>query len=89
MNLRKSDGEMLRRLNRDERDGGGGGSDSPRDTDSPPSGGVADVALTMARERCIPVIRGLVSLLLSMDSTCSVDLFVLVAKVNKCTSTCC
>ena len=81
MNLRKSDGEMLRKLNRDERDAGTSSSDSPRDTGSPPVG-AADVTLLMARDRCIPVIRGLVALLLSMDSTCNVDLFVLVAKVS-------
>jgi len=40
-----------------------------------------DSSLIVSREQCIPVVRGLVTLLLSMDFTCHVDLFIIACKV--------
>lgn len=39
-------------------------------------------SLVVSRERCIPVVRGLITLLLSMDFTCHVDLFIIACKVR-------
>ena len=79
MNLRKTDAETLRKLSASENSGGGanGGASSDKDAN-----GESDQSLQMARERCIPVIRGLVALLLSMDFTCNVDLFIISSKVS-------
>jgi len=53
----------------------------------------ADALLFVSRDKCISVIHGLVTLLLSMDFTCHVDLFIIACKVtclgSFCLSTCC
>ena len=41
-----------------------------------------DQHLTVDREKCVPVVKGLVVLLLSMDFTCNVDLFLVACKVG-------
>ena len=38
--------------------------------------------MSISREKCLPVVHGLISLLLSMDFTCNVDLFVIACKVG-------
>lgn len=40
-----------------------------------------DQHILLSRERCLAVVRGLMSLLLSMDFTCHVDLFLVACKV--------
>ena len=58
----------------------------------------ADAPLFVSRDKCISVIHGLVTLLLSMDFTCHVDLFIIACKVthirsfflsSSCRSVCC
>ena len=39
-------------------------------------------AVLLARDKCIPVVQGLVRLLLAMDFTCHVDLFLVTCKVR-------
>lgn len=52
---------------------------SPEDRDDDVRG--ADFSLTLSRERCLSVVHGLMALLLSMDFTCHVDLFLIACKV--------
>ena len=42
----------------------------------------ADAPLFVSRDKCIAVVHGLVTLLLSMDFTCHVDLFIIACKVT-------
>lgn len=74
MNIRRTEGEILRKYQ---------GEDSPNQQASleKESDSVMEPVLMMNRERCIPVIRGLMALVLSMDFTCNVDLFVVSCKV--------
>lgn len=48
------------------------------------SSGSSDLFSTilLTREKCIPVVQGLVRLLLAMDFTCHVDLFLVTCKVG-------
>lgn len=48
------------------------GKDEDMDTDQP---------IVLSRDRCLSVVRGLMALLLSMDFTCHVDLFLVACKV--------
>ena len=73
--MRKNEGEMLRKLQKQ------GSSSSASEARTSERSGVNDVILLMSRDRCVPVIRGLVALMLSMDVTCNVDFFVVVSKV--------
>ncbi|XP_029637353.1 baculoviral IAP repeat-containing protein 6 isoform X1 [Octopus sinensis] len=70
--IRKTDGEHFRKMVKD--DSCLGIVKDANDVD-------ADSSLILPRERCLPVVRGLVTLILSMDSTCSVDLFLVASKV--------
>ncbi|XP_064603703.1 baculoviral IAP repeat-containing protein 6-like isoform X3 [Liolophura sinensis] len=69
--IRRTDGEILKKLPKDE-NGGNGSKDSDSDSELP---------LILPREKCLPVVRGLMSLILSMDFTCNVDLFLIASKV--------
>lgn len=71
MQIRRTDGELLKKLPKDN--GNGQGPDTA-EVDS-------DLHITVAREKIIPVVRGLIALLLSMDFTCNVDLFLITCKV--------
>ena len=76
--IRRTDTEVLKKLPL------GGASSS---TDTPPGGGDEDhpdQSLIIVRERCVPVVKGLVALLRSMDFTCNVDLFLVACKVCTC-----
>jgi len=42
-----------------------------------------DTLLFVSRDKCVSVIHGLVTLLLSMDFTCHVDLFIIACKVTR------
>jgi len=46
----------------------------------------ADTPLFVSRDKSISVVRGLVTLLLSMDFTCHVDLFIIACKVTSVSS---
>ena len=41
-----------------------------------------DSVLILPKERCLPVVQGLMALLLGMDFTCNVDLFLVTCKVR-------
>lgn len=69
--MRRNDLEILRRLPKE--DGGGG-----KETDDE----AAESQLVLPRDRCLQVVRGLMSLLLSMDFSCHVDLFLVACKVR-------
>ena len=71
MSMRRNDLEVLRRLPKEDR------GESSKDGDDEPS----ESSLILPRERCLLVVRGLMSLLLSMDFTCHVDLFLVACKV--------
>lgn len=72
MQIRRTDGEYLRKMAKD--DSYLGVSKDSGDVDG-------DNSLILPREKCLPVVRGLITLILSMDSTCSVDLFLVASKV--------
>ena len=78
MNIRRTDSEVLRKLNKDS-SSNGAGSSAPTDGENNDS--ELEQTLLVSRERCIPVTRGLMALLLSMDFTCNVDLFIVTCKV--------
>lgn len=61
---------------------GGAGVSSARANGSDSLWDDADVPLFVSRNKCISVIHGLVTLLLSMDFTCHVDLFIIACKVT-------
>lgn len=75
INIRRTDGEFLRKQNLKEGGGSHGGEKDSYDCDPDSS------LLVVSREKCIPVVHGLVMLLLSMDFTCHVDLFIVACKV--------
>ena len=72
MQIRRTDGELLKKLPKDSSAGG----------DKDNGDGDGDSALILPREKCIPVVRGLMALILSMDFTCNVDLFLVACKVS-------
>lgn len=41
-----------------------------------------DTVLVLPKDTCLPVVHGLMALLLSMDFTCNVDLFLITCKVS-------
>ena len=69
--IRKTDAEMLRKLPRDARY-----QEEREGLDFEP-----DTVLVLPKETCLPVVHGLMALLLSMDFTCNVDLFLITCKV--------
>lgn len=73
INIRRTDGEMLRKVQPD----GSQSSDSRDNGDSD-----SEWTLIVTREKCVPVVKGLMALLLSMDFTCHVDLFIVACKVR-------
>ncbi|XP_076097651.1 dual E2 ubiquitin-conjugating enzyme/E3 ubiquitin-protein ligase BIRC6-like isoform X3 [Mytilus galloprovincialis] len=66
--MRRNDAEVLRKLTKSG-DGKGGDDDD--------NGGI----LVLSKEKTLKVVRGLMALLLSMDFTCNVDLFLVTCKV--------
>ena len=62
----------MNKLQNKGQSGDGDGKDGDKD----------DQPLLLSRTRCLSVIRGLVALLLSMDFTCHVDLFLVACKVR-------
>nr|KAG5700865.1 hypothetical protein BaRGS_012272 [Batillaria attramentaria] len=70
--MRRNDLEYLRKLPKEDSGAGGG-----KDTEDEPT----EPLLVLPRERCLLVVRGLMSLLLSMDFSCHVDLFLVACKV--------
>ncbi|GAB1609836.1 baculoviral IAP repeat-containing protein 6-like isoform X2 [Argonauta hians] len=70
--IRKTDGEYLRKMVKDDSCLSIGKETNDVDTDT---------SLILPRDKCLPVVRGLVTLILSMDSTCNVDLFLVASKV--------
>jgi len=79
INLRRTDGETLHRMMKSDGSAGAGGG---RANGSDGLWDDADAPLFVSREKCISVIHGLVTLLLSMDFTCHVDLFIITCKVS-------
>ena len=71
--MRRNDLEVLRRLPKEDREGSAG-----KDVDEEP----LEPVLVLPRERCLLVVRGQMSLLLSMDFSCHVDLFLVACKVS-------
>ena len=78
LNMRKNEGEILRKLRQQNHNSS---AQAGADVRGPETQGSSDVTLLMSREQCVPVIRGLVALMLSMDFTCNVDFFVVISKV--------
>lgn len=79
INLRRTDGEMLHRMMKSD---GGAGASGARANGNDSLWDDADTPLFVSRDKCISVIHGLVTLLLSMDFTCHVDLFIIACKVT-------
>lgn len=75
MQIRRIDGELLKKMPRMQDSSLGGGEKETGDGDS-------DVNIVVSRDKCVPVVKGLMALLLSMDFTCNVDLFLITCKVN-------
>ncbi|KAL8592605.1 hypothetical protein ACOMHN_026535 [Nucella lapillus] len=71
--MRRNDLEVLRRLPKEEREAVAAAKDGDEE---PP-----ETVLVLPRERCLLAVRGLMSLLLSMDFSCHVDLFLVACKV--------
>ncbi|XP_053375851.1 baculoviral IAP repeat-containing protein 6-like isoform X2 [Mercenaria mercenaria] len=69
--IRKTDAEVLRKLPRDERL-----AEEKESLDYE-----QDSVLILPKEKCLPVVHGLMALLLGMDFTCNVDLFLITCKV--------
>ncbi|KAK3576772.1 hypothetical protein CHS0354_014586 [Potamilus streckersoni] len=74
--IRKTDAEILRKLQRNPRATAEAGSDNGG-TELDQDNGL----LILPKTRCLPVVRGLIALLLGMDFTCNVDLFLITCKV--------
>lgn len=72
--MRRTEVEMLRKM----------GSKVDAASDSERSNGEEDTegALLLSKEKTLQVVKGLMSLLLSMDFTCNVDLFLITCKVG-------
>ncbi|XP_041353670.1 baculoviral IAP repeat-containing protein 6-like isoform X2 [Gigantopelta aegis] len=69
IHIRRTD-PVFRKMQKDDVSG------SSRDMEEDP-----DICFVLPRERCLTVVRGLMALLLSMDYTCHVDLFLIACKV--------
>ena len=74
MQIRRIDGELLKKMPKGQDTGAGGADKDGAEGDS-------DVNVVISRDKCVPVVRGLMALLLSMDFTCNVDLFLITCKV--------
>ena len=72
MRTRHSDRDLLKKLPKDP--SGGSSEREGGDTD-------AEAAISLCRDKATAVSRGLIALLLSMDFTCDVDLFLVTCKV--------
>ena len=70
--MRRNDEEMLKKLSKCDNSGSGKGGD---DDDN-------DGVLVLSKEKTLRVVRGLMALLLNMDFTCNVDLFLVTCKVS-------
>ena len=79
MQIRRNDAEMSRKQSKGSSKGNGTGRD---DTDQGNGDLDSEAMLIINRDKCIPVVKGLMSLILSMDFTCNVDMFLVTCKVN-------
>ena len=75
INIRRTEGEILRKL--PAKDSGSSSSSEKSHSEDE-----LETNISVSREKCLPVVHGLISLLLSMDFTCNVDLFVIACKVG-------
>ena len=71
MQMRRTDAVLLKKANKD----------SSQTTEQESMEGDYEPVPVLPREKCIPVVKGLTALLLSMDFTCNVDLFIVACKV--------
>lgn len=78
MQIRRTDGELLRKQTQKASSKGSTSDDLDKDAADAES----ESQLTVNREKCIPVVKGLMALILSMDFTCNVDLFLVACKVK-------
>ena len=84
MQIRRNDVEMLRKQFNSGQPGGKGSKGNGSGGDDADQGNAdldSDSLLIINRDKCIPVVKGLMSLILSMDFTCNVDLFLVACKV--------
>ena len=84
MQIRRNDVEMLRKQFNSGQPGGKGSKGNGSGGDDAEKGNAdldSDSLLIINRDKCIPVVKGLMSLILSMDFTCNVDLFLVACKV--------
>ena len=80
MNIRRTDGELLKKYPSDMKKFPKDASTQTGDSSNGDSD--LEMSIVLPRDRCIPVVRGLMALLLSMDFTCNVDLFLISCKVR-------
>ena len=84
MQIRRNDVEMLRKQFNSGQPGGKGSKGNGSGGDDAEQGNAdldSDSLLIINRDKCIPVVKGLMSLILSMDFTCNVDLFLVACTV--------
>ena len=63
--------ETLKKLSREER-----GTEDKENVEYE-----SETVLILPKQKCLPVVHGLMALLLGMDFTCNVDLFLITCKV--------
>lgn len=68
--MRRNDEEMFKKLSNGDSSGKGGDDDD------------SDGVLVLSKDKTLRVVRGLMALLLNMDFTCNVDLFLVTCKVS-------
>jgi baculoviral IAP repeat-containing protein 6 len=68
--MRRNDEEMFKKLSKSDNSCKGGDDDDN------------DGVLVLSKEKTLRVVRGLMALLLNMDFTCNVDLFLVTCKVS-------
>ncbi|CAH1791767.1 unnamed protein product [Owenia fusiformis] len=73
MQIRRFECEVLKKLPKNGKTGTNGTTGE--------ADGDLETLVVLPRDRCIPVVKGLINLLLSMDFTCNVDLFLVSCKV--------
>ena len=81
--IRRTDIEMLRKQASKGGSNKSNGRSGGDETDQGNGDRDSESLLIINRDKCIPVVKGLMSLILSMDFTCNVDLFLVACKVSK------